>query len=83
MNTGQFLAGLDAGHINTKAVIMQKQEILGFGTIPTGFDVVAAAQAALDVASEHAGISREDLSGIIASSARGDGRGLLDRQGRR
>jgi len=67
MTTGEFLAGLDAGHINTKAVVMRKQEILGFGTIPTGYDVVAAAQAALDVASEHAGISREDLSGIIAT----------------
>ena len=43
MNKGKILAGLDAGHVNTKAVIMRGLDILGYCTISTGFDVVAAA----------------------------------------
>ena len=54
MNKEKLLAGLDAGHINTKAIIMRGQEILGYCTVPTGFDVVAAAQTALNDASENA-----------------------------
>ncbi len=30
MNKGKILAGLDAGHVNTKAIIMRGQEILGW-----------------------------------------------------
>jgi len=67
MNKGQILAGLDAGHINTKAVIMRGLEILGYCTIPTGFDVVAAAQTALNGASDNAGISSGELGGIVAT----------------
>ncbi len=48
MNKGRILSGLDAGHVNTKAMIMRGQEILGYGTAPTGFDVVAAAETALN-----------------------------------
>jgi len=67
MNKEKILAGLDAGHINTKAIIMRGQEILGFCTVPTGFDVVAAAQNALDGASENAGISFSELGGIVTT----------------
>lgn len=67
MNKEKLLAGLDAGHINTKAIIMRGQEILGYCTVPTGFDVVAAAQTALNDASENAGISLGELGGIIAT----------------
>jgi predicted CoA-substrate-specific enzyme activase len=67
MNKGKLLAGLDAGHINTKAIIMRGQEILGDCTVPTGFDVVNAAQTALNDASENAGISIGELGGIIAT----------------
>ena len=67
MNKGKFLAGLDAGHVNTKAVIMREQEILGYCTVPTGFDVVAATQTALNHASDNAGISRGELGGIVAT----------------
>jgi predicted CoA-substrate-specific enzyme activase len=67
MNKGKLLAGLDAGHINTKAIIMRGQEILGYCTVPTGFDVVAAAQTALNDASQNAGISIGELGGIIAT----------------
>ncbi len=67
MNKGKVIAGLDAGHINTKAIIMEGREILGYRTVPTGFDVAAAAQTALNEASESAGISRSELGGITAT----------------
>jgi len=67
MNEERILAGLDTGHINTKVIIMKGSEILGHCMAPTGFDVVAAAQAALHDASNHAGISRDELDGIVAT----------------
>jgi predicted CoA-substrate-specific enzyme activase len=67
MNKEKLLAGIDAGHINTQAIIMKGQEILGYCTTPTGFDVVDAAQTALNDASEHAGISIGELGGVIAT----------------
>jgi predicted CoA-substrate-specific enzyme activase len=67
MNKGNFLAGLDSGHVNTKAVIMMGEEILGYATVATGFDVVAAAQTALRDASDHAGISSGELDGVMAT----------------
>ena len=67
MNKEKLLAGLDAGHVHTKAVIMRGQEILGYAKVPTGFDVVAAAQTALNGALENAGVSRVELGGITAT----------------
>jgi predicted CoA-substrate-specific enzyme activase len=67
MNNGEILAGLDLGHINTKVIIMRGQEILGYGTVPTGFDVVAAAQTALNQALDNVGISSGELAGIVAT----------------
>ncbi len=67
MNNGKHLAGLDAGHVNTKAIIMRGQEILGYCTVPTGFDVVAAAEAALNHALDAAGVARNELGGIVAT----------------
>jgi predicted CoA-substrate-specific enzyme activase len=67
MNKEKLSAGLDAGHIHTKAIIMRGQEILGHGTVPTGFDVVAAAQTALNHALDNAGISRGQLTGIVTT----------------
>jgi predicted CoA-substrate-specific enzyme activase len=67
MNKGEILAGLDAGHVNTKAIIMRGQKILGYGTVTTGFDVAAAAEAALKDALETAGITRGELAGIVTT----------------
>jgi predicted CoA-substrate-specific enzyme activase len=67
MNKGKILAGLDAGHVNTKAIIMRGQEILGYCTVPTGFDVVAAAQTALKHALDTVGVSRGELAGMVAT----------------
>ncbi len=67
MNKGKILAGLDAGHVNTKAIITRGQEILGYCTVPTGFDVVAAAQTALNHTLDHVGISLGEVAGIVAT----------------
>ena len=67
MNKGKILAGLDVGHVNTKTVLMRGQEILGYSTASTGFDVVAAAQTALNHALDSVGISGDELAGIVAT----------------
>jgi predicted CoA-substrate-specific enzyme activase len=67
MNKGKILAGLDVGHVHTKAIIMRGQKILGYCTVPTGFDIVAAAQTALNQALDNIGISRGELAGIVAT----------------
>lgn len=67
MNKEKILAGLDAGHVNTKAIIMRGGEILGYCTVPTGFDVIAAAQTALNDALDSAGMARGELGGIVAT----------------
>ena len=67
MTKGDILAGLDAGHVNTKAVIMRGQEILGYCTVPTGLDPVVAAQTALHHVLDNVGISRGGLAGIVAT----------------
>ena len=67
MDKGRILAGLDAGHVNMKAIIMRGQEILGYCTVPTGFDVVAAAQTALNHVLDNVGFSRGELAGIAAT----------------
>jgi len=67
LNKGKLLAGVDAGHIATKAVLMRGEEILGYATIPTGLDVAAAAEAVLGNVLETAGVVRVELAGIIAT----------------
>jgi len=67
MKNQKILAGLDAGHINTKAVIMREKEILGYCTVRTGFYAVAAGKAALDEALDRAGISQGELGEIVAT----------------
>ena len=67
MNNAKYLAGIDAGHVNTKAVIMRGQEILGYGTVPTGFDVAGAAQTALNHALDNVGISSGEITGIFTT----------------
>ena len=67
MNNEKILAGIDAGHVNTKAVIMRGQEILGYGTVPTGFDVAGAVQTALNHALDNVGISSGEITGIFTT----------------
>jgi predicted CoA-substrate-specific enzyme activase len=67
LSKGKILAGIDVGHVNTKAVIMKGQEILEYCTVPTGFDVVSAAQTALNHALDNVGISSGEIAGIVAT----------------
>lgn len=62
-----ILGGLDAGHVCTKAVIVKGQELLGYSTIPTGFDVEVSARKALNDAADSAGISCNELDGIVTT----------------
>ena len=67
MNNKKYLAGIDAGHINTKTVIIRGQEILGHTSEPTRFHAIEAAETSLKKALSDAGISKKDLSGIITT----------------
>jgi predicted CoA-substrate-specific enzyme activase len=67
MNNAKTVAGLDLGHICTKAVIVKGREILGHCTVPTGFDVVAAAQTVLNRVLGNSGVALPDLSGIVTT----------------
>ena len=67
MNKGETLAGLDVGHISTKAVLMRGREILGYAGVPTGLEVVVAAEAAIKNVLRAAGASRDDLAGIVST----------------
>jgi predicted CoA-substrate-specific enzyme activase len=67
LNKGRILVGLDVGHVNTKAVLIRGQEILGHSLASTGFDVVAAAQTALNHVLDNVGTSRSELAGIVAT----------------
>jgi predicted CoA-substrate-specific enzyme activase len=62
-----MLAGLDVGHINTKTVLMRGEDIVGYATVPTGFDAVAAAETALHHALDTIGVPRDELTGMVAT----------------
>lgn len=67
MDNGNILAGLDSGHVNTKAILMRGKEILGYTTIPTGFDIVSSAQTALNYALENAEVTHGELAKVAAT----------------
>lgn len=63
----RILAGLDMGYVNTKVVIIRQEEILGYDMVPSGFDLVAAAQTTLSQALDKAGISLDELARIAGT----------------
>ncbi len=67
MDNKKIVAGIDAGHLDTKAVIMKEGKILGYSTAATAFDVVKASQTALKGALENAGVSQDQLDGIVST----------------
>ena len=67
MNNEKIFAGIDAGHVRTKAVIMRGREILGYASAATGFDAVDAAQRALTKALEAAKVSRDHVAGVVST----------------
>ncbi len=62
-----MLAGIDAGHVATKTILMREEEVLGYASVPTGFDVVTAAEGALLSALETACVARDELAGIATT----------------
>ncbi len=67
MKNGKIIAGVDSGHIHTKAVIIRGRDILGYATADTGFNVVRAADAALKGAVKNAAISESKLIGVVST----------------
>jgi predicted CoA-substrate-specific enzyme activase len=67
LNKEKIFAGIDAGHVRTKAVLVRGQEILGYASAATGFDVVDAAQRALSQVLEAAKVSRDDVAGVVST----------------
>ena len=68
-------AGIDCGAKNTKTVIMKDGEIIGKGTVQTGFDQKKAVDDSLAAAIEEAGIARDDIEKIGGT---GSGRNAID-----
>ena len=61
------IAGIDAGHIRTKAVLVKGEDILGYASAATGFDAAAAAEKALSQALAAANISRGEVGGLVVT----------------
>jgi benzoyl-CoA reductase subunit D len=57
-------AGIDCGAKNTKTIILQDGDIIGKGSVLTGFDQEKAIEVSLAQAVGAAGISREDIEKI-------------------
>ncbi len=57
-------AGIDCGAKNTKTVILKDGEIMGKGSVLTGFDQEAAVEKSLGDALKEAAVSRDDIEKI-------------------
>jgi len=57
-------AGIDCGAKNTKTAIIKDGQIMGKGSVATGFDQMKAVEDSLQKAIEAAGISRDDIEKI-------------------
>ncbi len=57
-------AGIDCGAKNTKTVILKDGEIIGKGSVLTGFDQEKAVEESLEAALKEAAISRDEIEKI-------------------
>jgi benzoyl-CoA reductase subunit D len=62
-------AGIDCGAKNTKTVLMKDGEIIGIGSVLTGFDQEKAVGDSLTKAIKAAGISNDDIERIIGTGS--------------
>ncbi len=62
-------AGIDCGAKNTKTVIIEDGQIIGKGSVLTGFDQEKAVADSLDRAIKAAGISNDDIKKIIGTGS--------------
>ncbi len=63
------VAGIDAGSLTTKAVILEDGRILGRNVDLSSEEVEASAQRALDGALKQAGLKMDDLTAIVATGS--------------
>jgi len=70
-----FTAGVDVGAASGEVLIWDGEEIVGYSIVPTGFNSRRAAQQAMVKALETSGVSRDQISSIVAT---GYGRIAID-----
>ncbi len=70
-----YVAGIDCGAKYVKVIIIRNGEIIGRGSVLSGFDVKGSLNEALKKAMEQPKISAEDLSYVVAT---GTGKGEVD-----
>ena len=70
-----IVAGIDCGAKNTKTVIMNNGQIIGKGSVLTGFDQKQAVHGSLDIALKMAGISQSDIEKFAGT---GSGKDSID-----
>ncbi len=71
-------AGIDCGAKNTKTVIMKDGEIVGKGSVLTGFDQEKAVEESLEKAVQMAGILRDNIEKIICTGSGKDSIKMAD-----
>jgi len=71
-------AGIDCGAKNTKTVILRDGEIIGRGSVSTGFDQEKAVADSLEKAVQAAGISRDDVGKIFGTGSGKDAVKIAD-----
>jgi benzoyl-CoA reductase subunit D len=71
-------AGIDCGAKNTKTIIIKDGEIIGKGTVLTGFDQEKAVADSLVEAIQDAGISKEDIQRICGTGSGKDAVKMAD-----
>lgn len=75
----RYVAGVDSGSTSTDAVVMdQQRRLLGRAILPTGAGATAGAERALEQALEQAGLTRKDLSAVVATGYGRETIGLSD-----
>jgi benzoyl-CoA reductase subunit D len=56
-----IVSGIDCGAKNTKTMIMNNGEVIGKGSVLTGFDQQEAVHSSLDIALKSAGLAQSDI----------------------
>jgi predicted CoA-substrate-specific enzyme activase len=59
-----IVAGIDAGHVNTKAVLVRGTELVGFSVVPTRFNPATASERVMVEAMAIAGVSSNQVAAL-------------------
>lgn len=67
-SSGKYVIGVDSGSTSTNAVLMDRHDRLVAGiSVPTGVKIEESASAAVEQVLEQAGVSREELDGVVTT----------------